>query len=131
MSEPRPRTVPELAGDAIRETQELVSTEIRLLRAEMAESLQHLMLALGLFVAAGVFVLTALLVWIFALVKALAVLLQSDALAALVVGGVFAVIAVALALFGRSKASLSGLEPTRTERQVRQDAAIITERMGE
>ncbi|GJD59122.1 phage holin family protein [Methylobacterium dankookense] len=131
MSEPRPRTVPELAGDAIRETQELVSTEIRLLRAEMAESLQHLMLALGLFIAAGVFVLTALLVWIFALVKALAVLLQSDALAALVVGGVFAVIAVALALFGRSKASLSGLEPTRTERQVRQDAAIITERMGE
>lgn len=131
MSEPRPRTVPELAGDAIRETQELVSTEIRLLRAEMAESLQHLMLALGLFLAAGVFVLTALLVWIFALVKALAVLLQSDALAALVVGGVFAVIAVALALFGRSKASLSGLEPTRTERQVRQDAAIITERMGE
>lgn len=131
MSEPRPRTVPELAGDAIRETQELVSTEIRLLRAEMAESLQHLMLALGLFIAAGVFVLTALLVWIFALVKALAVLLQSDALAALVVGGVFAFIAVALALFGRSKASLSGLEPTRTERQVRQDAAIITERMGE
>jgi hypothetical protein len=131
MSEPRPRTVPELAGDAVRESRELVSTEIALLRAEVAEGLRHLMLALGLFIAAGVLVLTALLAWIFALVKGLAVLLQSDALAALVVGGAFAVIAVALALVGRGKASLSGLEPTRTERQVRRDAAIITERMDE
>lgn len=129
MTEPRPRTVLELAGDAIRETRELVSTEIALLRTEMAEGLHHLTVALGLFMAAGVLVLTALLVWIFALVKALAVLLQSDALAALIVGGVFAAIAMGLALYGRSKASLSGLEPTRTERQLRQDAAIITERV--
>ena len=50
-------------------------------------------------------------------------------LAALIVGVVFAVVAIGLALFGRSKASLSGLEPTRTERQLRQDAAIITERV--
>lgn len=129
MSEPRPRTVPELAGGAIRETGELVSKEIALLRAEIAEGLGHLAMALGLFMAAGVFVLTALLVWIFALVKGLAILLRSDALAALLVGGVFAAISIALALFGRSKASLSGLEPTRTERQLRQDAAIITERV--
>ena len=79
--------------------------------------------------AAGVLVLTAMLVWIFALVKGVAVILQSDALAALVVGGVFAAITIGVALFGRSKASLSGLEPTRTERQLRQDAAIITERV--
>jgi len=129
LTEPRPRTVSELAGDAVRETRDLVSAEVALLRTEMVEGLHHLTVALGLFMAAGVLVLTALLVWIFALVKSLAVLLQSDALAALIVGGVFAVIAIGLALFGRSKASLSGLMPTRTERQLRQDAAIITERV--
>lgn len=129
MSEPGHRTVPELAGDVVRETQELALKEIQLLRAEMTEALNRLVLALSLFMTAGVFARTALLVWIFALVKGLAVLLQSDALAALLVGSVFAVVAVGLALFGRSKASLSGLEPTRTERRLKQDAAIITERV--
>lgn len=131
MTEPRPRTIPNLVRDAIRETRDLISSEIALLRAEMTGSLQHLSRALSLFIAAGVFVLAGLVVLILALVKGLAVLLHSDALSALVVGGVFAAIAVALALLGRSKASLSGLEPSRTERQVRQDVAIITERIGE
>lgn len=131
MTEPRPRTIPNLVRDAIRETRDLVSSEIALLRAEMTGSLQHLSRALGLFIAAGVFVLAGLVVLILALMKGLAVLLHSDVLSALVVGGVFAAIAVALALLGRSKASLSGLEPSRTERQVRQDVAIITERIGE
>ena len=129
MSEPGARTVPKLAGDALRETQELVSKEIALLRTEMIEGLNHLTFALSLFMAAGVLALTALVVWIFALVKALAVVLGSDALAALVVGGVFALVAIALALIGRSKASLAGLESTRTERQLRRDAAIMTERV--
>jgi hypothetical protein len=44
---------------------------------------------------------------------------------------VFALLALGLALWGRSKASLSGLEPTRTGQQLRRDAGIITERMGE
>ena len=42
MSDAGHRTVPELAGDAIRETRELVSNEIELQRAEMAEGLHHL-----------------------------------------------------------------------------------------
>ncbi len=82
MAEPRPRPIPTLLGDAVRDTQELVSKEIALLRAEMAEGLHHLTLAMSLFMAAGVLVVTALMVWILALVKGLAVLLQSDALAA-------------------------------------------------
>ena len=124
-----PRTTPRLLGDALRETQELVSKEMALLRAEMSGGLRHLSLALGLFIAAGVFSLTALVVLILAGVKGLAGLLHSEALAALIVGCAFAVIAIGLALWGRSKASLSGLEPSRTARQVRQDATIITERM--
>ena len=131
MIEPRLRTVPNLLGDAIRETRELVSTEVVLFRVEMTDSLHHLTLALSLFIAAGVFAMAGVVVLILALVKGLAVLLHSEALSALVVGGVFAAIALGLALWGRSKVSLSGLEPTRTERQVRQDLTIITERTGE
>lgn len=131
MTEPTPRTVPNLIGEAVRETRELVSTEIRLFRAEMTGSLHHLTRALSLFIAAGVFAMAGVVVLILALVKGLAILLHSEALSALVVGGVFAAIAVSLALLGRSKATLSGLEPTRTERQVGQDVTIITERMGE
>lgn len=108
-----------------------MSKEIALFRAEIGEGLHQLSFGLMLIIAAGVFAVTGLLVLILALVKALAVLLNSDALAALIVGGLFALIAVGMALWGRIKASLSGLEPTRTERQLRQDVGIITERAGE
>jgi hypothetical protein len=131
MSESSRRTVPNLVGDAVREARDLVSTEIALLRAEMTDSLHHLTRALGLFITAGVFAMAGVVVLILAVVKGLAVLLHSEALSALVVGGVFAAIAIGLALWGHSKVSLSGLEPTRTERQVGQDLTIITERVGE
>lgn len=131
MAQPEPRSTATLVGDAVRETQDLLSKEIALFRAEMGESLHHLTRALSLFIAAGVFALTMLLVLILALVKGLAVLLHSEALAALIVRAVFTIIAFGLALWGRRKVSISGLERTRTERQVRQDAGIITERMGE
>jgi len=131
MAEPAPKPIPSLVGDALRDTQDLVSKEIALFRAETSEGLHQLSTGLMLLIAAGVFAVTGLFVLILALVKALAVLLNSEALAALIVGGLFALIAIALALWGRSKASLSGLEPTRTERQLRQDAGIITERVSE
>jgi hypothetical protein len=131
MAEPHPKPIPNLVGDAIRETQALVSKEIALFRTEIGEGLHQLTVGLSLFIGAGVFALTGLLVMILSLVKGLAVLLHSEVLAALIVGGVFAVIAIGLALWGRSKASLSGLEPTRTERQVQHDADIIRERVGE
>ena len=130
MAEPEARRIPTLVGDAIRETQDLVSKEFALLRTEMGEGLGHLVQAMTLFIAAGVLAITGVLVLIVALVKALAVLLHSEALAALIVGALFAAISIGLALWGRSKASLAGLEPVRTERQVKQDADIITERIA-
>ncbi len=130
MIKPRPRTVQSHLGDAIRETRELVSSKIVLFRAEMTSSLHHLTWALSLFIAAGVFAMAGVAVLILALVKGLAVLLHSEALSALVIGGVFAAIAISLALWGRSKASPSGLEPIRPEQQVRQNVALITERIS-
>lgn len=129
MAEPNARSIPTLVGDMIREMRDLVGTEIVLFRTEMAQGVHHITLGISLLIAAAVFAIAGLFTLLVALVKGIAVLVQSDALAALIVGGVFAALALGLGLWGRSKASLSSLEPKRTGRQMRQDAEIITERM--
>ena len=76
------------------------------------------------------FAVVALLVLTDALVKWLATVVHSEALAALIVGAVFLAIGIGLALWGRSAMSLSTLTPTRTTRQVRQDARVLSERVS-
>ena len=128
MAEPGVRSIPTLVGDAVRELRDLFGSEITLFRTEMAQGVHHITLGISLWLMAAVFAIAGLFTLLLALVKGLAVLLQSDALAALIVGGVFLLLALGLGLFGRSKTSLSTLEPTRTGRQVKQDAQILTER---
>lgn len=129
MAEPGLRSIPTLVGDAVRELRDLVGSEIALFRTEMAQGVHRISLGLSLLLVAAVFAIAGLFTLLLALVKGIAVLVQSGALAALIVGGVFLVLALGMALFGRSKASLSTLEPTRTGRQVKQDAKVLTERM--
>lgn len=128
MTEPGLRSISTLVGDAVHEFRDLVADEIALFRAEMAQGVHRLSLGLSLLIMAAVFAIAGLFTWLLALVKGIAVLVQSDALAALIVGGVFLLLALGLGLFGRSKASLSTLEPKRTESQVKQDVQILTER---
>ena len=129
MAEPGLRSIPTLVGDVVRELRDLVGSEITLFRTEIAQGVHRISLGLSLLLVAAVFAIVGLFTLLLALVKGIAVLVQSDALAALIVGGVFLVLALGMALFGRSKASLSTLEPTRTGRQVKQDAKVLTERM--
>lgn len=126
MSEPSPST-PSLIGDALREATDLVKREIDLFRAETAGNLGPLIAGVGLLAAAALFAVIALIMPILALVKWLAVVLGSEALARLIVGGAFILVAIVLAFWGRSKMSISGLEPRRTERQVRQDLEMTRE----
>lgn len=129
MAEPGLRSIPTLVGDAVRELRDLVGSEITLFRTELAQGVHRISLGLSLLLVAAVFAIAGLFTLLLALVKGIAVLVQSDALAALIVGGVFLLLAIGLGLFGRSKTSLSTLEPTRTGRQVKQDAQVLTERM--
>jgi hypothetical protein len=128
MAEPGTRSIPTLVGDAVRELRDLIADELALFRAEMAQGVHRISLGLALLIAASVLAITGLFTLLLALVKGIAVLVQSDALAALIVGGSFLVLALGLGLYGRTKTSLSGLEPTRTGRQIKQDAQILTER---
>ena len=119
-----------LIGDALRETNELARKEIALFRNEMTSNVRSLFVGLGLLVGAAVFGVVALFVLVDALVKWLATVVHSEALAALIVGGVLLVVAVALALIGRNAMSLSTLAPVRTTRQVREDARTLSERVS-
>jgi F0F1-type ATP synthase membrane subunit c/vacuolar-type H+-ATPase subunit K len=62
-------------------------------------------------------------------VKWLATVVGSEALAALIVGGVLAVVAIGLGLYGRSAMSSSALTPQRTVRSIKRDAEVLSERV--
>jgi len=130
MSNTTPNGLQGLIGDALRETNELARKEIALFRNEMTSNVRSLFVGLGLLVGAAVFGVVALFVLVDALVKWLATVVHSEALAALIVGGVLLVVAVILALVGRNAMSLSTLAPVRTSRQVRQDARVLSEKVS-
>jgi ABC-type spermidine/putrescine transport system permease subunit II len=130
MSNGSPSSIQGLIGDALRETNELARKEIALFRNEMTSNVRSLFIGLGMLVGAAVFGVVALFVLVDALVKWLATVVHSEALAALIVGGVLLVVAVILALLGRNAMSLSTLAPVRTSRQVRQDARALSERVS-
>lgn len=127
---PSPSSIQGLIGDALRETNELARKEIALFRNEMTSNIRSLFLGIAMLVGAAVFGVVAMLVLVDALVKWLATVVNSEALAALIVGGVMLVVAIGLALWGRSAMSLSTLAPTRTTRQVREDARTLSERVS-
>ncbi|MGV7029977.1 phage holin family protein [Methylobacterium symbioticum] len=127
---PGPSSIQALLGDVVRETSDLARKEIALFRAEMASNIRSLVVGLACMAASAVFAVVALIVLIGAFVKWLATIVGSEWLSALIVGGVLLVIAVGLALWARSALSLSTLAPTRTTRQVRQDARALSERVS-
>ncbi|GLS42275.1 phage holin family protein [Methylobacterium brachythecii] len=130
MSTPPPGNIQSLIGDALRETSDLARKEIALFRQEMVSNVRTLFIGLALIVAAAVFAVVSLLVLIDALVKYVATLVHSEWLAALIVGGSFLVVALLLGFIGARAMSLSNLAPTRTTRQVRQDARALSERVS-
>lgn len=127
---PPPSSIQALVADALREASELASKEIALFRTEMTNNVRSLFIGLAMMVLAAVFAVTAMLVLIGALVKFVATLVGSEWLAALLVGGGMLLIAVVLGVIGARAMSLSNLAPTRTSRQVRQDARALTERVS-
>lgn len=123
-------SIQSLLGDALRETSDLARKEMALFRTEMTSNVRTLFIGLALMVGAGVFGVVALFVLVDALVKWLATVVHSEALSALIVGGLLLVVAIVFALIGRNAMSLSTLAPTRTTRQMRQDARALSERVS-
>jgi Putative Actinobacterial Holin-X, holin superfamily III len=120
----------ELLGEALRNTADLVNSEMALLRAELALSIRQVAVGIALFVFAAVFVIIALGLAIDALVIWLTPLLGSPANAAIACAAGAAVIAMLLAAIGYSKVRVETLYPERTASSLRSDARMIQRRVS-
>jgi len=121
-------SIQRLLADALRESADLARKEMALFRTEMSDNVRTIAMGLVMVIAAAVVSILALIWLTQALVDWLATKVGSHALAALIVGGALAVVAIALGLYGRSAMSKTSLAPTRTARSLQRDKDVLTER---
>jgi F0F1-type ATP synthase membrane subunit c/vacuolar-type H+-ATPase subunit K len=130
MAEATPNSIHNLFGEALRETSDLAQKEFALLRTEMSQTVKTMFFGLAMVVAAAIFAIAAVILLTESLVEWLATVLESEALAALIVGGLMAAIAIGLGLYGRSAIGSVSLTPERTVRSVKRDTQVLTERVS-
>lgn len=116
-----------LVGDAFEQVTGLVRGEINLARAEVQESANKAAAAVGMLVGAVVLLLVALNVLAAALVAWLTETGMDAGWAALIVGGVLALVGAIMAFKGQSDLKASSLAPSRTMTSVRKDAETVKE----
>jgi Putative Actinobacterial Holin-X, holin superfamily III len=129
MSDVQDRSTPALMTDLLTHVSDLVKKEIALLRAEMGSKSEQVVIAIGTLAAAFALALTALNVLAAALVAAITQAGLSAVWAAVIVGGLIALIGFALASKGVSSLKASNLTPERTTRAAMRDASMIKEKM--
>lgn len=122
------QTIQGLVGEAIRESTDLAQKEFTLFRTEISQNIRTLFIGLAVVVVAAIFAIAAVILLTESLVEWLATVVNSEALAALIVGGVLALIAIGLGLYGRHAMSASALKPQRTMRSLKRDAEVLSER---
>jgi hypothetical protein len=122
------QTIQGLVGEALRESTDLAQKELTLFRTEISQNIRTLFLGLAMVVVAAIFAIAALMLLTESLVEWLATVVNSEALAALIVGGVMALIAIGLGLWGRSTMTSSSLAPERTMRSLKRDVEVLSER---
>ena len=111
----------------------LVKQEMALARAEMEEKVSEAGTGIAAIAAGALIGLVALLVLVTALVAALGAALEpavgewAASLAALIVGGILAIIAFVCIKSGEDKLKASNLRPDRTIHSVRESAETIRE----
>jgi F0F1-type ATP synthase membrane subunit c/vacuolar-type H+-ATPase subunit K len=124
------QSIHNLVGEALRETSDLAQKEFTLFRTEMTQSVKTMFFGLAMVVMAAIFAIAAVILLTESLVEWLAVVLESEALAALIVGGAMAAVAIGLGLYGRSAISSFSLTPERTVRSVKRDTQVLSERVS-
>ena len=122
------QTIQGLVGEALRESTDLAQKEFTLFRTEISQNIRTLFMGLAMVVVAAIFAIAAVMLLTESLVEWLATVVNSEALAALIVGGVLALIAIGLGLWGRSAMTSSSLVPRRTMRSLQRDAEVLSER---
>jgi F0F1-type ATP synthase membrane subunit c/vacuolar-type H+-ATPase subunit K len=125
---PNQESIQDVFAEALRDTSDLAQKELALFRAELSDGIRQMFLGMAMIVAASVFAVAALMLFIEALVEWLATVVNSEALAALIVGVAVALVAVGLGLYGRKLFSSFSFIPERTMRSVQSDAQALSKR---
>ena len=121
-----PKNIPTLVGEALHESADLAQEEFALFRTEMSDNVRTIAIGLVTVIAAAVFAILSLIWLTQALVDWLATKVGAHVLAALIVGGGLAVIAIGLGLYGRSAMAKTSLAPKRTLESLERDAEVLT-----
>lgn len=127
MSELERKSSSSLVADALHSVSSLVRKEVDLARAEINENVSRAATAIGLLVGAAIVALVALNVLAAALVAAVANAGIAPGWAAVIVGGIFGLIAFAMMAKGTNDLKLTSLAPTRTAKNVKRDAETLKE----
>lgn len=119
-----------LLGEALRDATDLARKELALFKTELSDNVRTLLIGIGMMVGAAVFAIAAIILFTEALVKWLATIVGSEALSALIVGGVMTLIAIGLVMYGRSTMSSASLAPTRSVRSIQRDTQVLSEKVA-
>ncbi|MDB5641756.1 MAG: hypothetical protein JWN07_1073 [Hyphomicrobiales bacterium] len=118
------RSTIELISDAFNDASALLSTEAKLLRAEVNEKINHAVAAIGMMVGAAVFFIGALFLL---LQTGVAFLVQwglSPAIASILMAVVSGLIGVAMFFAAKAALAPEHLKPQRAMNQINRDVAM-------
>ena len=125
-------TIQDTVAAVLRDFSDLAQKEWELLRADLtatlSEGIRGMVLGTVMIVVAAVFAAGAIILLAQAVQEWLATVLDSEALSALIVGVVMALLAVGLGLYGRKVFSSFSPVPTHTVRSVQADRKVLVER---
>jgi putative superfamily III holin-X len=119
-----------LLGEVMRDTTDLARKELSLFKTELSENVRTLLIGIGMIAGAAIFAVAAIILFTEALVKWLATVVGSEALSALIVGGVMTLIAIGLVMYGRSTMSAASLAPMRSVRSIQRDTQVLSEKVA-
>lgn len=125
------RPLGSLVGDLMSDLAELVSKEIQLAKAELAEKVSQATTGAASLAVGGLVAFAGFLVLLHAAAYGLSALVEDLPLwaSSLIVGAVVLGLGVALLLRGRSHLKAGNLTPHRTVDSLRQDAKMIREQV--
>lgn len=121
------RSVGALLRDLANDVTALIRQELMLARTETQDKLHQTITAVVAMIAGALVAFAALIILLDALVYGLTEAGLQRWLAALIVGGVVAIIAFALIYKGMNDLKASSLAPTRTVEALRRDAHMVKE----
>lgn len=123
------RSIPQLLRQLTDQVTTLFMKEMALARSEVRHAVSEAKVGVASVAAGGAVLFGGFLVLLFAAVAALA-LVVSTWLAALIVGGVTAIIGFIMLNVGKKKLEPSAFTPNRTAEQLRRDTAMAKSELG-